>query len=35
MLEFQRLARRGKKIFLNEQCKEVKENDRMGKTGGL
>ena len=33
--KFQRLARRGKKTFLNEQCKEVKENDRMGKTGGL
>ena len=33
--EFQRIARREKKIFLNEQCKEVEENIRMGKTRGL
>ena len=32
--EFQRIARRDKKIFLNEQCKEVEEN-RMGKTRDL
>ena len=31
--EFQRIARKGKKAFLNEQCKEVVENNRMGKTG--
>ena len=30
--EFQRTARRDKKAFLNEQCKNVKENNRMGKT---
>ena len=30
--EFQRIARRDKKAFLNDQCKEIKENDRMGKT---
>ena len=30
--EFQRKARRGKKAFLNEQCKEIEENNRMGKT---
>ena len=29
--EFQRLARRGKKAFLSDQCKEIKENNRMGK----
>ena len=34
-VKFQRLARRDKKTFLNEQCKEVKENDKMGKTGCL
>ena len=28
--EFQRIARRDKKTFFNEQCKEVEENDRMG-----
>ena len=33
--EFQRLARRGKKAFLSEQCKEIEENNRMGKTRGL
>ena len=31
--EFQRIARKGKKAFLNEQFKEVVENNRMGKTG--
>ena len=30
--EFQRIARRDKKDFLNEQCKEIEENNRMGKT---
>ena len=30
--EFQRIARRDKKAFLNEQCKEIGENNRMGKT---
>ena len=30
--EFQRIARRDKKAFLNEQCKEIQENNRMGKT---
>ena len=30
--EFQRIARTDKKAFLNEQCKEIKENSRMGKT---
>ena len=29
--EFQRIARRDKKVFLNEQCKETEENNRMGK----
>ena len=29
--EFQRIARRDKKAFLNEQCKEIEENNRMGK----
>ena len=33
--EFQRTARRDKKGFLNEQCKEIEENNRMGKTGGF
>ena len=30
--EFQRIARRAKKAFLSEQCKEIEENNRMGKT---
>ena len=30
--EFQRIVRRGKKAFLSEQCKEIKENNRMEKT---
>ena len=33
--EFQRLARRYKKAFLSEQCKEIEENNRMGKTRNL
>ena len=33
--EFQRIAKRDKKVFLNEQCKEVEENNRMGKTRNL
>ena len=30
--EFQRVTRRDKKAFLSDQCKEIKKNDRMGKT---
>ena len=30
--EFQRIARKDKKIFLSDQCKEIEENNRMGKT---
>ena len=30
--EFQRIARRDKKAFLHDQCKEIEENNRMGKT---
>ena len=30
--EFQRIARREKKAFLSNQCKEIEENNRMGKT---
>ena len=33
--EFQRIARRDKKAFLSDQCKEMEENNRMGKTRGL
>ena len=33
--EFQRIARRDKKAFLRDQCKEIEENNRIGKTGGL
>ena len=33
--EFQRIARRNKKAFLSDQCKEIEENDRMGKTKDL
>ena len=33
--EFQRTARRNKKVFLSEQCKEIEENNRMGKTSNL
>ena len=34
-LHFQRIARRDKKAFLSDQCKEIEENNRMGKTGDL
>ena len=34
-VEFQRVARRAKKDFLREQCREIKENSRMGKTRDL
>ena len=33
--EFQRTARRDKKVFLNDQCKEIEGNNRMGKTRDL
>ena len=33
--EFQRTARRDKKAFLSDQCKEIEENNRMGKTREL
>ena len=33
--EFQRIPRRDKKAFLSEQCKEIEENNRMGKTRDL
>ena len=33
--EFQRIARRHKKAFLSDQCKEMEENNRMGKTRDL
>ena len=33
--EFQRIARRDKKAFLNDQCKEIEENNRMGMTRDL
>ena len=35
MAEFQRTARRDKKAFLSNQCKEIEENSRMGKTRDL
>ena len=31
-VEFQRIAKRDKKVFLSNQCKEIEENSRMGKT---
>ena len=34
-VEFQRIARRAKKAFLSNQCKEIEENNRMGKTRDL
>ena len=34
-VEFQRIARRDKKAFLSDQCKEIEENNRMGKTRDL
>ena len=33
--EFQRIARKDKKVFLSDQCKEIEENNRMGKTRDL
>ena len=33
--EFQKVARRDKKAFLSDQCKEIEENNRMGKTKDL
>ena len=33
--EFQRISRRDKKAFLSDQCKEIEENNRMGKTTDL
>ena len=33
--EFQRIARRDQKAFLSDQCKELEENNRMGKTRDL
>ena len=34
-VEFQRIAKRGKKAFLSNQCKEIEENNRVGKTRDL
>ena len=34
-VEFQRIARRDKKVFFSDQCKEIEENNRMGKTRDL
>ena len=34
-MEFQRIARRDKKAFLSDQCKEIEEHSRMGKTRDL
>ena len=34
-VEFQRIARRDKKAYLNNQCKEIEKNNRRGKTGDL
>ena len=34
-VEFQRIARRDKKAFVSDQCKEIEENDRMEKTRDL
>ena len=33
--EFQRIARRGKKAFLSDQCREIEQNNKMGKTRDL
>ena len=33
--EFQRIARRDKKVFFSNQCKEIEENNRLGKTRDL
>ena len=34
-MQFQKIARRGKKDFLSDQCKEIEENNRMGQTRDL
>ena len=34
-LEFQRISRRDKEVFLNEQSKEIEENNKMGKASGV
>ena len=34
-VEFERIARRDKKAFVSDQCKEIEENNRMGKTRDL
>ena len=34
-MQFQRIARRDKKAFLSDKCKEIEENNRMGKTRDL
>ena len=34
-IEFQKIARRDKKAFFSDQCKEIEENNRMGKTRDL
>ena len=34
-MQFQKIARRDKKAFLRDQCKEIEENNRMGKTRDL
>ena len=34
-IEFQRIARRDKKAFLSDQCKDIEENNRMGKSRDL
>ena len=34
-VEFQRIAKRDKQAFLSDQCKEIEENNRKGKTGDL
>ena len=34
-MQFQRIARRDKKAFVSDQCKEIEENNRMGKTRNL
>ena len=33
--DFQRIARRDKKVFLSDQCKEIEKNNRLGKTRDL
>ena len=34
-MQFQRISRRDKKAFFSNRCKEIEENNRMGKTGDL